>query len=84
VGDDQPLPVAITYPNAAAVTPNDNTDLTTPAKALFVGSVGNVTVITTNGQTVQFGNVPSGTMVQIGCTRVKAGGTSASNIVAMW
>ena len=73
------------FENAAAVTPDNSTDLTTPARALWVGSVGDVKVnMCSSGQPVTFTNVPSGTLLPVAVTRVFATGTSASNIVALW
>lgn len=71
---------------AIAVSPSDSTDLATPAKALFIGSAGNVTILPINAtddtQTIQFANHPVGYMpVQI--RRVMNTGTSASGIVAL-
>jgi hypothetical protein len=70
--------------NVAAVTPNDTTDLAYQTTALFVGTGGAVAVIDGSGNTTTLGNVPSGTTVPIYVTRVKATGTTASNIVAIW
>jgi hypothetical protein len=72
--------------NAVAVVPSDTVDLPTPAKALYIGSAGNVTILPINAtddtQTVQFANHPVGYMpVQV--RRVMAAGTSASGIVAL-
>ncbi len=69
---------------AAAVTPSDAADLTTYAKALYVGAAGNVRVLTVgaeDGDAVTFANHPVGWLpVQV--RRVPATGTTATQIVA--
>ena len=69
---------------AAAVTPSDAVDLTTYAKALYVGAAGNVRVLTVGGEdadAVTFANHPVGWLpVQV--RRVLATGTTATQIVA--
>ena len=52
--------------------------------ALYVGTGGDVEVITLNGDTVVFHNVPTGTFMPIQVTRVKAANTTASDIIALF
>lgn len=68
--------------NAAAVTPSDSADLPTSSKRLWVGTGGNVTLVTVGGATVTYTAVPNGTYLQVRAARVKSTGTTASNIVA--
>lgn len=70
---------------AAAVTPNDTTDLPTYARALFIGTAGNISVIPVNNDDaapvtlkVAAGVLP----VQV--RRVRATGTTAADIVALY
>ena len=71
--------------HAAAVTPNDSTDLTTSARALYVGTAGNVVLDTVGGETsITFSNVAAGSWLEVRAARVRATGTTASNIVAVW
>ena len=73
------------FENAAAVTPDNDNDLATPARSLWVGSVGDVKVnMASTGQPVTFTAVPSGSLLPVAVTRVFATGTSASDIVAIW
>ena len=73
------------FANAAAVTPSDSTDLTTPARALWVGTGGDVVLnLAGTGTTLKFGSVPSGTLLPVAATRVQSTNTTASNIVALW
>jgi hypothetical protein len=67
---------------AVAVTPSDTTEVF--ASAIYVGSGGNVSVITEGGDTVTFSNVPAGTTLVIRVTRIRATSTTATNIVRMW
>lgn len=66
---------------AVAVTPSDTSTIT--ATALYVGTGGNVAVNDNNGNTTTFVGVPGGTTLWIKATRVRATGTTASNIVAL-
>jgi hypothetical protein len=68
---------------AFAVTPSDSEDLKTPARALYVGGVGNVSLVTIGGDTVTLTGLQAGSFVPVACTRVLSAGTSASNIVAL-
>jgi len=69
---------------AQAVTPNDSADLPTPARALYVGSTGNVALIPNRGGTaVTFTNIPSGSILPVQAYRVLATGTTATSILAL-
>jgi hypothetical protein len=71
--------------NAAAVAPSDANDLATAARALYVGGAGDVVVDTQGGQTsVKFSAVPAGTVLPVIVTRVRATGTTATLLVALW
>jgi hypothetical protein len=70
--------------NAAAVTPNDSTDLSTTARALYIGTGGSVKLDTAGGNTVTFSSYPSGTWLPVRTQRVYASGTTATGIVAVW
>jgi hypothetical protein len=69
--------------NAAAVTTSDTVDLANVTKAIYVGVSGDVAVIMANGQTVTLKAAPVGYLA-IRIRRVKATGTTATNIVALW
>lgn len=70
--------------NAAAVTPHDDNDLATVARALYVGGEGDVAVITKGGNAVTFVGVLAGSILPVSVSRVKDTGTDATNIVALW
>ncbi len=69
--------------NADAVTPNNSTDLTNKG-ILYVGTGGNISVITAGEQTVTFSNVPDGAFIPVSIARVNATGTTASNILVLY
>lgn len=66
--------------DATAVTPGA-TALAKPAKAIYVGATGNVTVTTIAGTSVTFSSVPAGTIIPLSCTHVTA--AAAGGIVAL-
>jgi hypothetical protein len=68
---------------ASAVTPSDGADLPFVARSLYVGGAGNVALVTIGGDTVTFVGVPAGGYVLAACTRVRATGTTATNILAL-
>ncbi|MDE2105133.1 MAG: hypothetical protein KGL39_48340 [Patescibacteria group bacterium] len=71
--------------DAIAVTPTDGAELGPPIiTGLWIGNAGNVTVVTELGTTTAFANVPAGTMLWIRTRQVKATGTTAANIVALY
>ena len=71
--------------NAAAVTPNDSTDLTTFARGLYVGGAGDVVVdMVGSGSTITFAGVAAGTILPIRVSRVRSTSTTATDIVALW
>jgi hypothetical protein len=70
------------------VTPSDTVDITginpnSPA-TLFVGVGGNIVVITIGGSTLTLKNIADGSFLPIQVTRVKATGTTATDIVALF
>lgn len=69
--------------NAEAVTPSDSVNLDQVAKALYVGTTGNITLVTPEGDTVLFSNVPVG-FFPVQTARVNSTATTASNIVALY
>jgi hypothetical protein len=69
--------------NAVAVTPSDSENLATSAKALWVGQIGDVSVDTVGGQTaVVFKNCLG--VLPVTAVRVRATGTTATDIVALY
>ena len=70
--------------DAGAVTPSDSTNLTSIARSLYVGTAGNVTLLTVGQNVVTFSNVQSGTILPVRVIRVNATSTTATNIVALY
>jgi hypothetical protein len=73
--------------SAVVVTPGSNFNPGTgaiTARALYVGTAGNVNVVMSSGQTVLFSNVQSGSVLPIVCTQVSATSTTATNMVALY
>ena len=70
--------------DAADVTPSDSADLPRPARSLYVGGAGDVSVITRGGSTVTFTAVPAGMVLPVQVRRVRATGTTATSIDALF
>ena len=71
--------------DAVAVSPSDTTDLAKVCRALWVGGGGAVELITfPGGHDVTFAGVPSGTLLPVRASRVKAGSTTATSILALY
>lgn len=70
--------------NAAAITPDDATDLTATTRAIYVGGSGDMKVTTAGGNTVTFVGLVVGTILPIRATRVWDDSTDATNLVALW
>ena len=51
---------------------------------LYVGTAGNVELVTVGGDTVTFVGVVAGTFLPVLVKQVVAAGTTASNILACW
>jgi hypothetical protein len=69
----------------AEITPSDSVDLEQPARALYIGSTGNLRVIGVNDDNaVTFTSVPAGIFVPLVVRRVLSSGTTATNIVGIW
>jgi hypothetical protein len=68
-----------------AVTPSDTTDLTTVTRGIYVGVAGNITVDSADGDTtILFTAIAIGMIHALKVKRVRATGTSASGIVAIY
>lgn len=72
-----------------AITPSDSVDLTHISRGLYIGGAGDVTVISPPaplgiGATVLWSAVPAGTILPIRVSRVKATGTTATTINALY
>lgn len=76
--------------SAAAVTPSDTLDIPAVSNGenngcvLYVGTGGDLRVLTAGGQDVTFVGVLSGSFFPVNVVRVYATGTAASDIIAIW
>jgi hypothetical protein len=72
--------------NAAAITPSDTVDLTSPTRGLYVGVSGDVVAIMADDGTtsVTFTGLAAGVVHPLRVKRVKSTGTTATNIVALY
>jgi hypothetical protein len=71
------------YRNAVVVVPSDTTDLVKQARALWVGTTGDLAVSIGGGPSIVLSNVQPGTLLPILVNRVFATGTTAAFIVAL-
>ena len=70
---------------ALAVTPHDSNALTDIPKALYVGTAGNVAMRGVDGLADQvWKNVPAGTLLPFRAQYVRATGTTAADILALY
>lgn len=78
--------VSASAEGAAPVTPSDSADLAvSPARALYIGGAGSVSVDTPNGdEAVVFAGLPAGFILPVYVTRVRSTGTSATMLVALY
>lgn len=67
------------------VTPNDSADVFTNGffRGLYIGSAGDVTVLSYNGDLILYKAVPVGTQLSVAGTRVMATGTTSTSITAV-
>jgi hypothetical protein len=54
------------------------------AKAIFVGTGGNVSLVDSKGATVVYKNLPSGGILPVMGTKVTSANTTASDLVALY
>lgn len=67
-----------------AITPNDGADLAVYTRAIYVGGAGNISVIPLVGSTpVTFVGLQAGQLLPIRVKRVRATGTTATDIVGL-
>ncbi|MBV1867637.1 MAG: hypothetical protein KUG69_06995 [Marinosulfonomonas sp.] len=80
------FPVTLTSPatNAMEAIPSDLDPLELVTRALYVGQTGNISVEMQSGQIVDFQNVQGGSILAIRTLKVRATGTTATGIIAMW
>ena len=71
--------------NAYAITPNDGTDLAIVTRGIYIGVAGNLEVILVGDTTsVIFVGLNAGSLLSVRAKRVKAAGTTASSLLAVY
>lgn len=70
--------------HAFSITPNDSADLAFVTRAIYVGGAGNLTVVMLGGEEETFANVQAGMVYEFRVSRVKAAGTTATNLKGLY
>jgi hypothetical protein len=80
------FPLTETFTHAGDITPSDTVNFSSPgyADGFWVGSTGDVAIVTRAGEAVVLYSVPAGTYLPIQCKRIDATGTTASSLVRFW
>ena len=78
------FPVTVNAPATDGATVVAGTNFVVPARAIYVGGTGDVTVTSLAGNNVLFSAVPVGTILPIQCTKVNSSGTTATLMTALW
>lgn len=65
------------------ITPSDTVSLAAPARALYVGGAGNISIQPFVGTAVTLVGVPAGAILPVSVTRVNVTGTTATNLVGL-
>lgn len=66
------------------ITPSDTQELQVVTKAVYVGQGGDVTLLAIdNASDVTFRNVPTGAILDVRVSAIRATGTSAADIVGL-
>jgi len=68
----------------ADVTPHDTNNLTHVTRGIYVGTTGNVRLLSDDGLDVVFHNLAAGVIHPLSAVRVFATNTTATDIVAVW
>ena len=70
--------------DGANVAPSDGADLAQVTRALYVGQGGDLSLRLASGSEVVLAGVVGGTLLPVRAERVRATGTTAAGIVALW
>lgn len=70
--------------HAFAVTPSDVTPLPQTCRAIYIGSGGNLSVVMASGETVGFTAIQAGMIYPLRLSQVRATGTTAGGLVALY
>jgi hypothetical protein len=70
--------------DGALVTPSDSTVMFRHTRGLYIGSAGDLVVRMVAGTSLTFASLPAGALLPLRVDMVKATGTTAGNIVALF
>ncbi len=70
--------------HAYAVTPSDSASLAQTCRAIYVGSAGNLSAVMAGGETVSLSSLQAGMIYPLRLSQIRATGTTASGIVALY
>lgn len=71
--------------NAASLTPNDSTDLSTVARGVYIGGAGDITVdFVGDGTNITITGLSAGVIYPFRVQRLYSTGTTATDIVGLW
>lgn len=65
------------------ISPDNSVNLSMPARQLYVGGGGDISLVTLQGNVVLFVNVPAGAILAVSALRVNAAGTTATALVGL-
>lgn len=68
----------------ADIVPDDGKDLPALPRAIWIGGGGSLSMVMADGGTVRLVGVPAGALLPLRPRRVRASGTSATYLVALW
>jgi hypothetical protein len=67
-----------------AISPSDGSDLAFQTRAIYVGAAGDLTIQNYLGANITFVGLPVGALLPVVTSRVRATGTTAANLVALY
>lgn len=71
--------------NAFAITPDDNNDLATHTRGIWVGGAGDIVLtLARDGASVTFAGAVAGTVIPVRAKRVHSTDTTATNLVGLY
>ncbi|MDX3928210.1 MAG: hypothetical protein QHC90_20695 [Shinella sp.] len=70
--------------HAFAIVPDNDAELAVTTRALYVGTGGDVTLVTVSGETVTFVNIAPGSVLPLRTARILENGTTAADLVGLY
>ena len=82
----QNIPVASNSPatNGFPIVPNDLVDFPQACRGIYIGGGGIISLITVKGDELIFKNTVAGTILPVRAARVKATGTTATDMIGLY